>query len=83
MLFFWLVLIGLVLPFFMIKVKSKWAVWVPVIIFGVLTIIMGVVSKFMPAESMMDLGQIIYFMVFGAVTIGSLVGATIVHFIKK
>jgi hypothetical protein len=83
MFFFWLFLIGIVIPFFMIKIKSRWAAWVPAIIFGVLSIIMGVGTRFIPAESMMDLGQIIYFMVFGVTTLGSLVGGLIIRFIKN
>ncbi|WP_342430852.1 hypothetical protein [Neobacillus sp. FSL H8-0543] len=83
MFFFWLFLIGMVIPFLLIKIKSGWAAWVPAIIFGSITIILAVVIKFIPAEGMMDLGQIIYFMMFGSATLGSLVGGVIVHFIKK
>ncbi len=67
----------------MIKIKSKWGGWVPAIIFGLATISMGVVAKFSPSQGMVDLGQVIYFMLLGTATLGSLVGGVIVYFIKK
>lgn len=83
MLFFWILLIGMVLPVLLIKIKSRWAAWIPTIIFGLATLIMGGVAVFFPGEGMADLGKIIYFMLFGVAAIGSLVGGVIVHFIKN
>jgi hypothetical protein len=83
MLFFVVFLIGLILSFSMIKVKSKWAKWVPAILFISGAIVMMGKAKFFPAEEMAVLGEIVYAMLMAAIAGGALFGGVIVHFLKK
>jgi hypothetical protein len=76
-------LIGLGVPFLLIKVKSKRVIWFPAIIFFIGTILMGVKASFFPGLVMADLGERVYFMILGVTTIGSGFGGIIVGYIKK
>jgi hypothetical protein len=80
MFFFVVFLLGILSTFFFIKLKSKWAKWVPAIIFFLATLIMGGKAMFFPAPEMAVLGEIVYFMIFGSITIGAVIGGGIVHF---
>lgn len=83
MLFFIVFLLGLAVTFLFIKLKSKWAKWVPAIFFFIATILMGGKAWLFPAPEMAALGEIVYFMIFGCITIGALIGGVIIHFIKN
>jgi hypothetical protein len=83
MFFFIVFVLGLLSTLLFIKVKSKWAKWIPAFIFFVATILMGGKAKFFPAPEMAVLGEIVYFMIFGTITIGAVIGGGIVHFWNK
>lgn len=83
MVFIFVFLLGLVITLFFIKLKSKWAKWVPAMIFFIATILMGGKAKFFPAPEMAVLGEIVYFMIFGSMTIGALIGGGIIHYWKR
>jgi hypothetical protein len=83
MLFFIVFLIGLVVTLLFIKMKSKWAKWIPAILFFIATILMGGKARFFPAPEMAVLGEIVYFMIFGSLTIGAFIGGLMVHYWKK
>ncbi|MBT2725726.1 hypothetical protein J7E63_02085 [Bacillus sp. ISL-75] len=83
MFFCGLVLIGMVIPFVLMKIDSRWVNWIPAVFFLVGALIMGAKALFYPDEGMADLAERIYFMMFGSVAIGSIIGGTIVHFIKS
>jgi hypothetical protein len=83
MFFLFVFLLGLVITLFFIKLKSKWAKWIPAIIFFIATILMGVKAKFFPAPEMAVLGEIVYFMSFGLMTIGALIGGGILQYWKR
>jgi energy-converting hydrogenase Eha subunit G len=44
---------------------------------------MGGKAMFFPAPEMAVLGEIVYFMIFGTITIGAVIGGGIVHFWNK
>jgi hypothetical protein len=81
--FIGLVLIGIVIPFLLMKINLTWVIWSPAIIFSIAAIIMAVKASVFPGEGMADLAESLYFMMFGTAAIGSIAGAVIVHFIKK
>jgi hypothetical protein len=80
MVFLFVFLIGLILPFILMKVKTKWGKWIPAMIFLVGTIIMAVKSTFFPAGEMAVLGEIVYAMLLATMTGGACIGAVIIHF---
>jgi hypothetical protein len=81
--FFFVFLIGLSATLLLIKLKSKWAKWVPALIFLLATIFMGFKILLFPAPEMAVLGEIVYGMIFGALTIGATLGGIIVYFWEK
>jgi hypothetical protein len=83
MFFIGLVLIGMVIPFLLMKISSTWFIWSPAIIFSLAAIFMAVKASVFPGEGMADLAESLYFMMFGTAAFGSIVGGIIVHFIKK
>lgn len=83
MVFFIVFLIGLVITLLFIKLKSKWAIWIPAITFTIATILIGLKVKFFPAPEMAALGEIVYFMLLGSLTIGAVIGGLLVRFWKK
>jgi hypothetical protein len=83
MFFNWLVLIGMVIPFLLLKINSTWVIWSPAIIFSIAAIFMAVKASVFPGEMMADLAESLYFMMFGTAAFGSIVGGIIIHFIKK
>jgi hypothetical protein len=83
MFFFIVFLLGLLSTLLFIKLKSKWAKWIPAFIFFVATILMGGKVMFFPAPEMAVLGEIVYLMIFGSITIGAVIGGGIVHFWNK
>lgn len=83
MFFFIVFLLGLLSTLLFIKLKSKWAKWIPAFIFFVATILMGGKAMFFPAPEMAVLGEIVYFMIFGSITIGAILGGGIVHYWNK
>jgi hypothetical protein len=78
-----LVLIGMVIPFILMKIDSRWVNWIPAVFFLAAAFITGAKAVLYPGEGMADLAERIYFMMFGSVAIGSIIGGTIVHFIKS
>ncbi|MHC0035567.1 hypothetical protein [Pseudoneobacillus sp. C159] len=83
MYFFFVFLIGLCATFLFIKLKSEWAKWVPAIVFFLAMIMIGIKILLFPAPEMAVLGEIVYGMILGAMTIGATIGGTIIHFLKK
>ncbi|MFB3168000.1 hypothetical protein P5G62_012865 [Neobacillus sp. 179-C4.2 HS] len=83
MLFFGLFLIGLVIPFLLVKVKPSWIVWVPSFVLFIAAIAIYGKAEFFPGEGMADLAERLYFIIFGLSAIGSIVGGLIVHFIRN
>ncbi|WHZ05436.1 hypothetical protein QNH48_12740 [Neobacillus sp. YX16] len=83
MFFLILFIIGMVIPFLLIKVNPSWMVWVPSIILFLAAIVIYGKAEFFPGEGMADLAERLYFLLFGVTAIGSFVGAIIVQFIKK
>ena len=83
MLFFVLFLIGLIIPFILIKVKPGWIVWIPSMILVLAAIVMYGKAEFFPGEGMADLAERLYFIIFGLTAIGSLIGGIIVHFVRN
>lgn len=83
MFFFIVFLLGLLSTLLFIKFKSKWAKWIPAFIFFVATILMGGKAMFFPAPEMAVLGEIVYFMIFGSITIGAILGGAIIHYWNK
>jgi predicted membrane channel-forming protein YqfA (hemolysin III family) len=83
MYFFALFLIGLVLPFILIKVNHSWISWIPSIILFLGAFAMYLKAEFFPGEGMADLGERIFFMMFGVSALGSIVGGLIVHLLRK
>ncbi|MDQ1003154.1 glucan phosphoethanolaminetransferase (alkaline phosphatase superfamily) [Neobacillus niacini] len=83
MLFLVVFLIGLLIPFLLIKVKPSWIVWVPSFVLFIAAIFIYGKSAFFPGEGMADLAERLYFIIFGLIAIGSIVGALIVHFFRK
>lgn len=83
MFFFIVFLLGLLSTLLFIKLKSKWAKWIPAFIFFVATILMGGKAMFFPAPEMAVLGEIVYFMIFGSITIGAILGGAIIHYWNK
>ncbi|WP_045515722.1 hypothetical protein [Neobacillus niacini] len=83
MFFFVLFLIGLIIPFIMIKVNPSWIVWAPSIILFLAAIAMYGKAEFFPGEGMADLAERLYFIIFGMTAIGSIVGGIIVHLLRN
>jgi hypothetical protein len=83
MYFLMVFILGLAITFISIKIKSKWAKWVPTIIFLIATLFIGVKALFFPAPEMAVLGEIVYFMILGTLTIASFIGGIIIHFWKR
>ncbi|MEH7010454.1 hypothetical protein V7087_06485 [Neobacillus niacini] len=83
MFFFVLFLIGLIIPFLLIKVNPSWIVWVPSIIFFLAAIAIYGKAEFFPGEGMADLAERLYFIIFGMTAIGSIVGGIIVHLLRN
>jgi hypothetical protein len=83
MFFFIVFLLGLLCTLLFIKLKSKWAKWIPAIIFFLATLLIGGKAMFFPAPEMAVLGEIVYFMIFGSITIGAVIGGGIIHFWNK
>jgi hypothetical protein len=83
MFFFVLFLIGMIIPFLFIKVKSRWGSWIPSIILLLAAILIYGKAEFFPSEGMAELGERLYFMIVGMAAIGSIVGSIINHFLKK
>jgi hypothetical protein len=83
MLFFVLFLIGLIIPFILIKVKPDWIVWIPSMILVLAAIVMYGKAEFFPGEGMAELAERLYFIIFGLSAIGSLIGGIIIHFIRN
>ncbi|MCL6573935.1 MAG: hypothetical protein K6T88_20010 [Bacillus sp. (in: Bacteria)] len=76
-------LLGIVIPFLFIKAKSRSAKWIPTSIFLIGTIIMTVKAWIFPGTGMADLGDVVYGMILGLATIGTMIGAVIIKFWKK
>jgi hypothetical protein len=83
MLFLVLFLIGLLIPFLLIKVNPSWMVWVPSFVLFIAAIVIYGKTEFFPGEGMADLAEHLYFIIFGLTAIGSIVGGLIVHFIRN
>ncbi|MEH7250621.1 hypothetical protein V7111_00615 [Neobacillus niacini] len=83
MFFFILFLIGLVIPFLLIKINPNWIVWIPSLILFFAAIVMYGKAEFFPGEGMADLAERLYFMMFGIAAIGSILGGVIIHFIRN
>jgi hypothetical protein len=83
MFFFALFLIGLVIPFLFIKVKSRCVSWIPSIILLLAAILIYGKAEFFPGEGMAELGERLYFMIVGMAAIGSIVGSVIIHFLRN
>ncbi|MFP5113061.1 hypothetical protein ACSU64_11855 [Bacillaceae bacterium C204] len=83
MFFLVIFLIGLVLPFIVMKIDASWIIWSPAIIFFLAAILMALKTAVFPGAGMADLAERIYIMMFGAAAIGSVIGGGIVHFIKS
>ncbi|MDR7235745.1 hypothetical protein [Neobacillus drentensis] len=83
MFFLVIFLIGLVLPFILIKIDASWIIWSPAIIFFLAAIITIIKVFIFPGEGMADLAERIYVMIFGAAAAGSIIGGGIVHLIKS
>jgi hypothetical protein len=83
MFFIGLVLIGMVIPFLLMKINSTWVIWSPAIIFSIAAIFMAVKASVFPGEGMADLAESLYFMMFGTAAVGSIIGGVIVHFFNK
>jgi hypothetical protein len=83
MFFFILFLIGLVISFLFIKVKSRWGSWIPSIILLLAAILIYGKVEFFPGEGMAELGERLYFMIVGMAAIGSIVGSVIIHFLRN
>lgn len=83
MFFFVLFLIGLIIPFILIKVNSSWIVWAPSIILFLAAIAMYGKAEYFPGEGMADLAERLYFIIFGMTAIGSIVGGIIVHLLRN
>lgn len=83
MFFFVIFLIGLVLPFILIKVEFSWIIWIPAMIFFLAAILAVVKAVIFPGEGMADLAERIYVMIFGTAAIGSISGGVIAHFLKS
>lgn len=76
-------ILGVIITFVSIKFKSKWAKWIPAIIFFIASLLIGFKILFFPAAEMAALGEIVYFMIFGTLTIAAGLGGTIIHFWKR
>jgi hypothetical protein len=76
-------ILGIIVTFISIKFKSKWAKWVPSYIFLMASLFMGMKILFFPAAEMAVLGEIVYFMIFGTLTIAAGLGGMIIHFWKR
>jgi hypothetical protein len=83
MFFFLLFLIGIVIPFLLIKINPSWVIWMPSLILFLAAIVMYGKAEFFPGEGMADLAERLYFMIFGVAAIGSVLGGVIVHFIRN
>lgn len=83
MFFFVLFLIGVIIPFLLIKVNPSWIVWVPSIILFLAAIAIYGKAEFFPGEGMADLAERLYFIIFGMTAIGSIVGGIIVHLLRN
>ncbi len=83
MLFLVSFLIGLVIPFLLIKVNPSWIVWLPSFVLFLAAIAFYGKAEFFPGEGMVDLAERLYFFIFGITAIGSIVGGLIVHFLKN
>jgi hypothetical protein len=75
-------LIGLVIPFLFLKVKSKWVSWIPAIILFLAALVMYGKAEFFPGEGMAELGERLYFMIVGVAAIGSILGSVFIHFLR-
>lgn len=76
-------LIGAVITLLLSLVKNRLVKYLPSILIGLLTISMFIYGKWFATGDMKDLAAIVSSMLFGAVTVGSLVAAIIVDLIKK
>lgn len=83
MLFLVLFLIGLLIPFLLIKVNPSWIVWVPSFVLFIAAIVIYGKAEFFPGEGMADLAERLYFIIFGLTAIGSIVGGLIVHSLRN
>lgn len=83
MFLFMVFLCGLLIPFLLVKFKTKWVKWIPAILFLVGAIIMGIKAWLFPGPDMAVLGEIMYFLILGAAALGSLIGGVIVGMLKK
>jgi hypothetical protein len=75
--------IGLVIPFFLLKVKRKGAVWIPSLLLFICTVLMAIKAYVFPGAGMADLGEIVYMMILGISTGGSIIGALAVSLINS
>jgi hypothetical protein len=83
MLFFVIFLIGLVIPFLLVKVKPSWIVWVPSFVLFLAAIVIYGKTEFFPGEGMADLAERLYFIIFGLTAIGSIVGGLIIYLFRN
>lgn len=83
MFFIGLLLIGMVIPFLLMKIDSQWVILSPAIIFLLAAIILAVKASVFPGEGMADLVENLYFLMFGTAAVGSIIGGVIVQFLKK
>ena len=74
--------VGLVIPFFLLKVKRKGAVWIPSLLLFICTVLMAVKAYVFPGAGMADLGEVLYLMILGISTVGSIIGALVVSLIN-
>jgi len=83
MFFLVIFLIGLVLPFIVMKIDASWIIWSPAIIFFLAVILMALKTAVFPGAGMADLAERIYVMMFSTAGMGSMIGGVIIHFIKS
>ncbi|MEH7309142.1 hypothetical protein [Neobacillus drentensis] len=81
--FFVIFLIGLILPFILMKIDASWIIWIPAIIFFLAAIVMALKTGVIPGEGMADLAERLYIMMLGVAGVGSIIGGLIVHVIKS
>lgn len=83
MFFLVIFLIGLFLPFIVLKIDASWVIWSPAILFFVAAILMALKTAVFPGAGMADLAERIYMMMFGTAGMGAIIGGVIVLCIKS
>lgn len=76
-------LVGFAIPFLFIRMKVKWILWVPAILFLIVTVLLFIKTSFFPGEGMRELGERVYIMWLGMASFGSFIGAVIARLLKK